>query len=992
MRKQKHNKNRDFDDPGLLQKVMQQLLEQISKRDQKIGWLNAENVAVQRTLTTQAAERERALTVQMTEQERILKAQLAEQERVFKAQIAERERSFKARMTEQSRSLKAQMTEREWIQKEELTAQKMEKEQALQTLSSQIAERNQALQTLSSQMMEKEQILSSIRTQLSGRNFELAEIKASKIWRLGLFIRRVRLAAFPPSSFQTRMARRVFNITVVPIMVIAKNIKSKKDLALLGASDLFDAGWYLDNNPDIAQKNIDPASHYLHYGGFQGRDPSPLFSSSSYLSTYSDVKEAGINPLIHFIKFGRSEGRSGAPIHASVNDNASGKNSSYYPRVTIVVPNFNHASYLEKRLSSIYNQSYKNYEVLLLDDCSSDRSRKILEEYQGRYPSITRCLFNEINSGSAFAQWKKGIENAKSELVWIAESDDFCDLDFLEKMVPSFADETVLLGYAHSVFVDENSQKHPFAFEHYLSEIDRYKWEASYVASAHNEVSSSLGLKNTIPNVSSVVFRRPKGNIPILNDQNWLKMKVCGDWLFYLNIIRGGRVAYCRETNNYYRIHQSSSSKKTHVQDVYYREHEIVACAIATLYKVSDELLFKNYLLLEKFYVNTVKGGDIQRFKSLFDIEKIRGCKSKRTPNILMGVFAFSFGGGEVFPIRLANVIKEKGGSVVILNGGFEPTHPKVRGMIHPQIPVINYDPTMDLNEIAKEYGVEITHSHHASMDRMLSVYVNSKHVTTMHGMYEMMEDFLNNTREFVRQIDHWFYTADKNLAPFRKYKIFSANNFTKMDNGMRIPEIHQADLSQYGIDENSFTICLATRALFDKGWFEAIESITIARKATGRDIHLLLIGEGPVYDKLKATQLPDYIHLLGFKSHLVDYFASSQIGFLPSYFKGESFPLVMIECFMAEKPVIASKIGEIPDMITTDDDRVGGALVKLHKGKVRPEDLASALIKMVNNKDYYQECVESVKILKNKFDLDSIAEKYLEVYRKLCIHSDGEA
>jgi len=353
-----------------------------------------------------------------------------------------------------------------------------------------------------------------------------------------------------------------------------------------------------------------------------------------------------------------------------------------------------------------------------------------------------------------------------------------------------------------------------------------------------------------------------------------------------------------------------------------------------------------------------------------------------------MGVFAFSFGGGEIFPIRLANVLKEKGSSVIVINGNFEPVHPKVREMLYPQIPVLNYNPSMDLNAIVKEYGIEITHTHHASMDRLLSSVVNTKHVTTMHGMYEMMENFLENVGDFIGKIDHWFYTADKNIIPFKKNKIYDPVRFTKIDNGMRIPEIHRVDLDQFGITSNSFTVCMASRARYDKGWFEAIESIAIARESTKKDIHLLLIGEGPVYESLKNTILPDYIHLLGYKSNLVDYFAVSQVGFLPTYFKGESFPLVLIECFMAEKPIIASKIGEIPDMIVIDDQRIGGALIGIHQGKVKSDELALALIKMINDKQYYQECVNTVKLLKNKFDLDKIARKYLDIYMKLCNHT----
>ncbi len=94
------------------------------------------------------------------------------------------------------------------------------------------------------------------------------------------------------------------------------------------------------------------------------------------------------------------------------------------PFVSIIVPNYNHEKYLRQRLDSIYGQTYKNYEVILLDDCSSDDSRTILNEYRDRYPDRTRCEFNETNSGGVFRQWRKGISLAKGDYIWIAESDD----------------------------------------------------------------------------------------------------------------------------------------------------------------------------------------------------------------------------------------------------------------------------------------------------------------------------------------------------------------------------------------------------------------------------------------------------------------------------------------------------------------------------------------------------------------------------------------
>ncbi len=99
------------------------------------------------------------------------------------------------------------------------------------------------------------------------------------------------------------------------------------------------------------------------------------------------------------------------------------------PAVSIIVPNYNHEIHLLKRLETIFNQTFRDFEVILLDDASTDESRKILEEYAGR-PEVTHFLVNTENSGSAFQQWKKGIRLAEGDYVWIAESDDFSDRYF----------------------------------------------------------------------------------------------------------------------------------------------------------------------------------------------------------------------------------------------------------------------------------------------------------------------------------------------------------------------------------------------------------------------------------------------------------------------------------------------------------------------------------------------------------------------------------
>jgi len=63
--------------------------------------------------------------------------------------------------------------------------------------------------------------------------------------------------------------------------------------------------------------------------------------------------------------------------------------------------------FLRRRLNSIYSQTYKNIEVILLDDCSSDQSRSLMDQYAVAYPDITRTLYNDVNGGSPFRQWAK---------------------------------------------------------------------------------------------------------------------------------------------------------------------------------------------------------------------------------------------------------------------------------------------------------------------------------------------------------------------------------------------------------------------------------------------------------------------------------------------------------------------------------------------------------------------------------------------------------
>ncbi len=87
------------------------------------------------------------------------------------------------------------------------------------------------------------------------------------------------------------------------------NLALLRDRWTLTRSGLFDARWYLAQNPDVAASGTDPVLHYLLHGAYEGRQPNRVFDSQWYLAENPDVASAGVNPLLHYIRRGWQEER-----------------------------------------------------------------------------------------------------------------------------------------------------------------------------------------------------------------------------------------------------------------------------------------------------------------------------------------------------------------------------------------------------------------------------------------------------------------------------------------------------------------------------------------------------------------------------------------------------------------------------------------------------------------------------------------------------------
>ena len=688
----------------------------------------------------------------------------------------------------------------------------------------------------------------------------------------------------------------------------------------------------------------------------------PTIHAKIFLPTRAAAKSA-------LLRFSMTCGKGSAQ---SLNFWTVSTQKNFSPLVSIVVPNFNHAPFLRQRLETIYAQSYKNFEVILLDDASTDSSRDILKEFHAQHADNTRLVFNEKNSGGVFNQWRKGIEEARGDLIWIAESDDFSAENFLSELVPAFADDAIQLAFCRTDFIQDDQKI--FTTEHYLVDLPAFDWKKSFAMTAAEFVAQGFGVKNIIPNVSGVLFRKRK-TFPEL----CLGMKLCGDWAFYLDTIKGGCVYYSPNATNFYRVHKNSTSLKIQKEPRYFIEHERIAEFVAENYRVPAEVHEVHFNKLEEHFFGYYGGKNISELEKLFDVKKI--LRGVRKPNILMGVFAMSIGGGETFPLILANELSRRGFAVTVLDFQMADELPDVRKKLDATIPLIRLNETGGLAEVVEQFKIDLIHTHHGATDSATSYVVESKpdlrHIVTLHGMYEAADvDYLKKILERVKKsVDTFIYIADKNLIPFKQNNFGREEIFRKIGNGLEQVPISPVPRADLNIPEEAFVACVVSRAIPQKGWQAAIDAVKLANKTGGRRIDLILVGAGEMYDKLKG-RVPEFVHLVGFKENVRDYLAAADVGLLPSEYAGESFPLLIIDSFFAGRPVVSSNLGEVPAMIEG-----AGVVFNLVEGRVPVVELAKILRELADNSEAYDKIKSSVEGVAKKFSIEHVAEKYIAVY-----------
>lgn len=217
------------------------------------------------------------------------------------------------------------------------------------------------------------------------------------------------------------------------------------------------------------------------------------------------------------------------------------------PFFSVIVPNYNHGPYLRQRIDSIIGQSFDDFELILLDDKSSDDSVEILMSYADN-PHVSHIVINEENSGSTFRQWEKGVSLSRGKYIWIAESDDVADADFLNCAYNQIAngdgDKISLLYFKSNVIDSQGNITHRAEPEETI-QIRRWKGTAY--------IRKMMLRENSVINASSAVFKREA--MPPFSVCS--KYRYCGDWIFWTMCAAHGDVVRVNEYYNYFRMHSN---------------------------------------------------------------------------------------------------------------------------------------------------------------------------------------------------------------------------------------------------------------------------------------------------------------------------------------------------------------------------------------------------------------------------------------------------
>ena len=203
-------------------------------------------------------------------------------------------------------------------------------------------------------------------------------------------------------------------------------------------SNLFDEEYYFSNYPDVLLSGMDPIKHYLTFGVDENCNPNYQFNTMNYIINYPFVNENNLNPFVHSLLYGLES--------LDISTNSLNKLEKKY-KVSIIMPTFNRRNIISRSINSVINQSFKNFELLIIDDGSSDNTCEFIKERYGKFLDSGKIKYFELNHGGVSVARNFGLKQSKGNIIAYLDSDNQWVHNFLEKMIFELDNNDFNCGY-----------------------------------------------------------------------------------------------------------------------------------------------------------------------------------------------------------------------------------------------------------------------------------------------------------------------------------------------------------------------------------------------------------------------------------------------------------------------------------------------------------------------------------------------------------------
>lgn len=213
------------------------------------------------------------------------------------------------------------------------------------------------------------------------------------------------------------------------------------------------------------------------------------------------------------------------------------------PTVSVVMPAYNAAGFIAESINSVLLQTYKNFELIVIDDGSVDDTRRIVNKFVDQNTAIIKYLYQD-NSGRPACARNKGILLARGAWIAFLDSDDYWTNDHLQRLADrAEMDDEVDLVYGSKIWVDQSGNEWPVELQ------PNYEMPEGWIFSKM--------FRNNLMNTSSLFIKRQKLLDVGLFDESH-SMGIAEDYDLCLKISASSKVASLPELKYYYRRHDAN--------------------------------------------------------------------------------------------------------------------------------------------------------------------------------------------------------------------------------------------------------------------------------------------------------------------------------------------------------------------------------------------------------------------------------------------------